>query len=311
MISLKQAEYFLEIVQCRSITEASKKLFISQPALSQTMKNLEQELQFPLFVRGSSPLQLTKRGEKMIPIARSIITFNQNIVDHIKSLQELPTHSFRFGVLSGQAQDVVSHVLTDFINTHPQVEVSITESGSHEIEQMLMDGKIDIGVLSGARTNSSFKYIELRKDTMVILAAKDSAFAKLHPNEAIINFDELYDQHFIAKPTGSYSRILLNTLSHLYGIPLKIKYEFENLAPIAPVFSTLGCVTFLPKSYYLATPDLYETSNLYYINCPEIHYHEFLCYRKNLFISDYLEDFMIAAQKYLSGVNQEYNREDS
>ena len=307
MISLKQAQYFLEIIHCGSITEASRKLFVSQPALSQTMKNMEQELQFSLFVRGSSPLQLTKLGKEMIPIARSIVTFNQNIEDYIKSLQELPTHSFRFGVLSGQAQDVVSHVLPSFINTHPQVEVSIAEAGSHDIERMLMDGKIDIGILSGAQTNSSFHYIELRKDTMVVLAPKYSAFARNHPDRALINFDELHDQHFVIKPTGSYSRILLDTLSHLYGIPLKIKYEFENLAPIAPVFPTLGCVTFLPKSYYLATPDLYETSNLYYINCPEIHYHEYLCYHKNLFLSDYLEDFIAAARDYLSGVNQEHN----
>lgn len=304
MISQKQAEYFLEIVNCRSITEASKKLFISQPALSQTMKNLENELQFSLFVRGSSPLQLTKLGEKVIPIARSIVSFHQNIEGQIKALQELPTHAFRFGVLSGQAQGVVTHVLTDFIDTHPQVEVSITECGSHDIEQMLMDGKIDIGVLSGARTNSSFKYIELRSDSMVILAPRDSDFAKARPNGATINFDELYDQHFVIKPPGSYSRLLLDTLSHLYGIPLKIKYEFENLAPITPVFASLGCVTFLPKSYYQVTPDLYETSNMYYINCPEIHYHEFLCYHKNLYISDYLADFIDSAKEYLSGVNR-------
>ena len=304
MISQKQAEYFLEILSCRSITEASKKLFISQPALSQTMKNLENELGFSLFIRGSSPLQLTKLGQKMIPIARSIISFHQSIEDQIRSLQELPTHSFRFGVLSGQAQGVVSHVLTDFINTHPKVEVSITESGSHDIEQMLMDRKIDIGVLSGARTNSSFKYIELRTDTMVILAPKDSPFAKAHSPNTVINFDELYDQYFVIKPAGSYSRLLLDTLSHLYGIPLKIKYEFENLAPVAPIFSTLECVTFLPQSYYHATPDLYETSYMYYINCPEIHYKEFLCYHKELYMSDYLTDFISSAIKYLSGVNQ-------
>lgn len=302
MISLKQAEYFLEIVNCRSITEASKKLFISQPALSQTMKNMENELQFPLFVRGSSPLQLTKLGEKVIPIARSIISFHQNVEDHIKALQEMPTHSFRFGVLSGQAEGVISHVLTDYVNAHPQMEVSITEAGSHDIEHMLMDGKIDVGILSGSRTNSSFQYIELRKEIMVILAPKRSPFARTHPDGSTINFDELYDQQFVIKTPGSYSRLLLDTLSHLYGIPLKIKYEFENLSPVAPVFSTLGCVTFLPQSYYLATPDLYQTSNQYYINCPEIHYSEFICHHKNLHISDYLADFIQAARNYLAGI---------
>lgn len=305
MLNQKQAEYFLEIVNCGSITEAAKNLFISQPALSQTIKNIENELQFPLFIRGTSPLQLTKMGERMLPIARNIISFNHNIEKQIKALQELPTHTLRIGVLSGQAQGIITHILTDYIASHPQVEVSITETGSHVIEQLLMDGKIDIGVLSGAPTNSSFNYVFIRNDTMVVLAPKTSDFAKRHANASAINFDELYDQQLVAKTIGSYSRLLLDTLSHLYGIPLKIKYEFENLAPIVPNFPKLGCLTFLPISYYNVTPELYETSNYYYINCSEIHYSEFLCFHKSLHISDYISDLLDVMQKHLAQANKQ------
>ena len=77
MLNQKQAEYFLEIVNCGSITEAAKNLFITQPALSQTIKNIENELQFPLFIRGTSPLQLTKMGERMLPIPSTRISKNR------------------------------------------------------------------------------------------------------------------------------------------------------------------------------------------------------------------------------------------
>lgn len=292
MLSSKQAEYFLEIVSSRSITEASKKLFISQPALSQVMKNLESELGFSLFVRGTSPLRLTKEGEKMIPIARSVITFNQSIEAQLKSLADIPTHAFHIGVLYGQAEDIITRILANFVDSHPQVEVSITEAGSRAIQQLLLNRKIDIGIFSGSPSNSSFKYISLKQDSMVLLAAKDSVFAHGRPNGSTIHFDELADQRFVTKPAGTYSRLLLDTLSQLYGIPLNIKYELENLTPLVASLSTLGCVTLMPQSYYKATPALYLNMNYYYIDYSETHYQELLCYHKDLFISDYLADFI-------------------
>lgn len=295
----KQAEYFLEVVKSRSITIAAKKLFISQPALSQMMKKLETELEVELFVRGTIPLQLTKAGEKLVSIARDIITFQHNIDVQIQSLKKLPTHSFHLGVLFGYAEEIIVHVLQDYIKTHPRVEVSITEAGTRTIEQMLLDNQLDIGVFSGSPTNSMFTYTALKHDTMGLLAGKDSAFAQTHVSGATINFDEIGDLSFVAKPKGTYSRLLLDTLSHIHGIPLKITYELENLAPIKSSMSSLGCVALMPMSYYHATPELYETMNYYYIDYSEIHYQELLCHHKNLYIYDDLADFILALKKYL------------
>ena len=300
MFNQKQAEYFLEIVNCGSITEASRRLFISQPALSQMIKNLEKELEFPLFMRGTTPLQLTKSGERMVSIARNVLTFQEGIEEQINSLKDAPTHSFHIGVLFGQAEGIISNVLIDFVRTHPKVEISIVETGSRNIERMILNGKIDIGILSGLPTNSSFHYVPIKDDTMVILAAKQSKFSALHENGSTINFDELADQSLVAKPAGTYSRLLLDTLSQLYGVPLNIKYELENLSPFVSILDKIDCVTMMPKSYYDITPKLYTTMNYYYLNYSETHYQELLCYHKNLFISEDLNDFLQTVVKYES-----------
>ena len=300
----KQAEYFLEVVNCRSVTVAAKNLFVSQPALSQMMKKLEEELEVELFVHGTVPLQLTRAGEKLVPIARNVISFQQNIDSQIQALKKLPTHALRLGVLFGYAEEIIINVLHDYVKTHPQIEVSITEAGTRTIERMLLDNKLDIGIFSGSPTNSQFTYTALKNDTMGLLVGKNSPFAQTHANGMVINFDELADQSFVAKPKGTYSRFLLDTLSQMHGLPLKIMYELENLAPIKSTMSSLNCVTLMPMSYYNTTPDLYETMNYYYIDYSEIHYQELLCYHKNLYIYNDLADFIRVLQKYLCRINQ-------
>lgn len=297
----KQAEYFLEIVSSGSITEAAKRLYITEPALSQIIKNLETELQFPLFIRNTSPIQLTKNGERVVPLARSIISFNQNIQDQLVSLRNLPSYSLRLGVLPGQAQELIPYILNTPDIENYAAEISLTESGSCTIEQQLLDNKLDIGILDGLPTNASLYYLPVKKNRMVLVVKNSSDFAQKHPSGSVINFGEICQQKFIAKPTGCFSRHLLDTLAQTYGTSLQIMYEFENLSHIVELFPSLNCVALMSFSFYLSSRRLMESACYYHVAHYDLNYNEYLVYRKDLYLSDFVLTIISKIQDFYTG----------
>ena len=76
-MNLRQAEYFLEVIRAGGITNAARNLMISQPALSQVIKNIEKDIDAPLFIKGISPIQTTYHGTQMIDIARDVLLFHK------------------------------------------------------------------------------------------------------------------------------------------------------------------------------------------------------------------------------------------
>ncbi len=73
MVSVQYLNYFMKICQTRSMNKAAEEFFISQPALSQAMKNLENELSVKLFIRSNKGIEITKDGERLLKHARLIL----------------------------------------------------------------------------------------------------------------------------------------------------------------------------------------------------------------------------------------------
>ena len=78
-MNIKHAQYMLTVMQEGSITAAAKKLYISQPSLSQMIKLVETNLGTPIFNRSTDPITLTYAGEKYIEAAKQILTINNNL----------------------------------------------------------------------------------------------------------------------------------------------------------------------------------------------------------------------------------------
>lgn len=85
-MNIKHAQYMLTVMQEGSITAAAKKLYISQPSLSQMIKLVETNLGTPIFNRSTDPITLTYAGEKYIEAAKQILTINNNLQKEIDEI---------------------------------------------------------------------------------------------------------------------------------------------------------------------------------------------------------------------------------
>lgn len=86
-MNLKHAQYIMEIIKQGSITNASKTMHVSQPALSQTIKAVEKYLGAPIFLRNTNPIVLTEAGKKYIAAVKQVITISSNLLHEVADIQ--------------------------------------------------------------------------------------------------------------------------------------------------------------------------------------------------------------------------------
>ncbi len=143
---LKQLEYFAAVVDEHSFTRAAKRCFISQSAISQQVKALEEELGCTLLDRQGRHFELTRTGEATYAAARDVIARVGALRLDIEHLTDTARRELRFGYLNRYAGWEIPSAVAAFNLRHPQISVE-ARSGSHEdLYELLMADELDIAL---------------------------------------------------------------------------------------------------------------------------------------------------------------------
>ena len=118
-MNLKQAHYFKTIAECGSITAAAKHLFVSQPSLSQMLRQIEDEIGLSLFDRSVSPIRLTFAGEKYLRAAERMLAANAELEAQLREIRQENTGRLRLGISVTRAMQVMPLVLPIFTSQYP------------------------------------------------------------------------------------------------------------------------------------------------------------------------------------------------
>ena len=135
-MNIKHAQYMLTVMQEGSITAAAKKLYISQPSLSQMIKLVETNLGTAIFNRSTDPITLTYAGQKYIEAAKQILTINNNLQKEIDEINHEDHGTIRLGIPVQRAMQVLPYVLPRFMKQYPYVDIDLQEHGSAITESM-------------------------------------------------------------------------------------------------------------------------------------------------------------------------------
>lgn len=155
---LRQMRYFAAVVDCGSFTEAAARCYISQSAISQQIRALEQELGTPLIHRENRRFSLTPAGELFYPRCKQLLKEADDLVQEMRSIAAGSGARLRIGYLRCYSGSELSQVVADFSLCCPEVSIS-TVSGTHEeLYELLRTEKADI-ILSDQRRAFSDVYV--------------------------------------------------------------------------------------------------------------------------------------------------------
>ncbi|NMA75405.1 MAG: LysR family transcriptional regulator [Bacteroidales bacterium] len=163
---------FLSVAHNQSFTKASKELFITQPAISKHIQELEATYQVRLFDRGRKEVSLTTAGKILYRYATEVVSLYKKIEYEMGLLHEDLVGELRLGASTTIAQYILPPILARFINQFPSVKLTLISGNSHEIESLLLKKQIDLGLIEGSHRSSEFKYVSFMKDELVIVKSK-------------------------------------------------------------------------------------------------------------------------------------------
>ena len=149
MISnLDYYKVFYYVAKCGSVSVAAGELSISQPAVSQAVKQLEQTLGVKLFTRAARGVKLTAEGEALFPYVSEGYQSIEQGVQRIRSMQDLELGEIHIGASDMTLQFYLLPFLERFHEEYPGIKVVVTNAPTPETMNILKEGKIDFGVVS-------------------------------------------------------------------------------------------------------------------------------------------------------------------
>lgn len=181
-MELRHLESFVAAAEVGSLSGASKRCHLSQPALSQQMRALEEELGEQLLVRRPRGVDLTAAGDLLLGHAKGLMERVAALKGDFESRRELQSGNLEFGIIPTMAPFLIPGLLAPFRNSHPGVVVSVTEARTSELIRLVSRGEIEFAILSDVtveeRKRWSLQVRELFREPLLLAAPADHALAK-------------------------------------------------------------------------------------------------------------------------------------
>ena len=211
-MSLDKLEYILAVAEEQTLTRAAKKLYISQPALTNYINKLEEELGVKLFDRSVTPVHVTRAGALYIERMKRIRRDSDSLINELKQMSGQQT-VFKLGIGTCRGSHWLPYIIPEFCANHPDITLQLHENGEDYLEKGVLEGDIDmaIGVLN---TNyPEMKYEEIVAEEVYLAIPREySCVSHLSPGEGTPE----NPYHITAEEVGTISMLMPYTGSGFY-----------------------------------------------------------------------------------------------
>lgn len=237
-VTLQQLKYVIEVANRGSINEAAKRLFISQPSLSNAIKDLEEEMQLPIFERSNKGISLSKEGIEFLSYARQVVEQAELLESRYLNAKPSPQH---FSV-STQHYAFAVNAFVSLVREYGQdeYELALRETKTYGIIEDVKNLRSEIGILylnefNGKVINKLLKTANLQFNSL--LTAKPHIFISIKnplAKQSIVTIDQLQNYPYLSFDQGEYnsfhfSEEILSTMSHKKSIRVNDRATLFNL----------------------------------------------------------------------------------
>lgn len=186
----KDWEILKIVAEEKNITKAAERLYISQPALTYRLKNIEKEFKTKILIRTSNGILLTSQGEQLLAYANEMLIKMMNIKDRICNTSDRITGSLRLGVSSIFAHYNLPRLLEQFHTLYPDVEISLKTGLSSKVHRMLHQEEITVAIIRGDHYWREEQYL-LSEEPICLVSLKPIEITDL-PSRPRIDFKTDY-----------------------------------------------------------------------------------------------------------------------
>jgi LysR family carnitine catabolism transcriptional activator len=242
-ISLRQLRAFVTLAGCKSFAEASELLHLSQPALSVSIKNMEQAAGGRLFSRSTRSMELSPEGRDFLPTARRLLADWEQAFDDLGRAFSLQQGKVSIAVMPSFAMNQFPTALLAFRKQYPDINVTIEDVVMESVIDAVREGHVDLGITFEPEQLDGVAFQPLFKDRFIAVVAGSSSLA----SKDKLDWPTLARQPFIAMNRGSWSRTATDRAMQEAGVTPRKLSEANQLATIGRMVSLDLGVSVVPS----------------------------------------------------------------
>jgi LysR family transcriptional regulator, transcriptional activator of the cysJI operon len=163
-------QVFYAVARRLNFTKAGEELFITQPAVTKHIHELELHFKQKLFERNGNKVALTPAGEALLKHTEELFGIYRNIELELNDIAKKHRGKLRLGASTTVAQYVIPPVVAAFHQKYNSVQVRLKSDNTEEIERALLKGEIELGIIEGHTKNKAIHYTAFSKDEIVLVA---------------------------------------------------------------------------------------------------------------------------------------------
>ncbi len=312
----KNMEYVYEVYKEKSFSKAAQNLYISQPALSLTIKKMEESIGYPIFDRSTNPIRLTDCGNEYIKCIKEIMDLENGFQNYVADLRNLKTGRIIIGSNHIYASYILPLVMAEFKKNYPQIEVKLLEANTALLEGQLLAGTLDLVIDNYdfdekictkhfaflehliLMAHKSFPANELAKEYSLSLSEIRNE-KHLKKDTKAVPLQLFKDEPFVLLKSGNDSRTRANRMCQNSNFTPNIVIEVDQLATAYNIAGNGMGITIISDT--LAKKACLDQNILFYkledaVAMREVYFH----YKTNKYFTRAMEEFLSFANRMVN-----------
>ncbi len=288
----KHMQYVLTVLKEGSFTNAAKKLYVSQPSLSQIIKTAESNLGAPIFDRSTDPITLTPAGQLYVEAARQVTTISTNLRKQVEELSKEEFGTICLGISVQRGMELLPELYPRFKKRFPHVGLELHEQGSATMEKSVLEGEVGIALLTTFPRHEELVYDLIQEEQLVLIVNRECELAKRIAPGTPIDILEARDETFVSSQSGHSVRTIQDSLFITRDMKPKIDLVTISIEVGKHVVAASPVVMACPDSYVETdnSPDsAYFSYPILGVENPR---HFYACYRKDMYLTKYMKGFL-------------------
>ncbi|MYN12082.1 LysR family transcriptional regulator [Pusillimonas sp. TS35] len=237
-------QLMVNVASAQSMTKGAERSFLSLPAASNRVKNLEQHLGTALLYRNSQGVTLTPSGEAFVRHARIVLRQLEHLRGDIREYASGVKGQIRVFANTTAMNEFMPNVLARYLSAHPEVNVELRERLSYQVVKAVADGSADIGITAQSGGGENIEFLPYRTDRLVLVTHRDHPLAA----HVSVDFDATLSWDYVGLFEASAIHSFLLQAADEIGRVLRFRVEVSNFEAACRLIAAQVGIGVIPES---------------------------------------------------------------
>ncbi|HEV2705743.1 MAG TPA: LysR family transcriptional regulator [Pyrinomonadaceae bacterium] len=229
-MQVETLKIFCDLVETQSFSQAAERNFVTQSAVSQQVRGLEEKFKRRLLerVRGRREVSLTEAGEAFYQASREVLRAYASLQESMRQLSGTVSGRVRVATVYSVGLHELPHHVRQFMSLYPQAKIDLEYSRTTRVVRDVLSGAVDLGVVAYPEKRRGLEIVPLGGDRLVLICPPAHAFAKRRKLRAT----DLQDQDFVLFERDIPTRRATDKILRAHGVSVRRAAEFDNIETI-------------------------------------------------------------------------------